>query len=107
MRSSKSEHGIDETRNILFYCILCKQKIRVSKDSSGAAVAFDEKGLLAETINFEKPTLCHQLAEGSQPIGFYEYQIADDVRRYVPHYSEQDRAKAKQFWQKDWDGDFE
>lgn len=50
-------------------------------------------------------TLPYDRAEGRHPIGWYEYQIADDVRRFVPLYSEQDKAKARLFWQNDWDGE--
>jgi len=49
-------------------------------------------------------TVSYGIAEGSEPIGWYSYQIEDDVRRFVPLYSEQDRSKAKQFWKLQWDG---
>jgi hypothetical protein len=49
-------------------------------------------------------TLCYDRAEGCKPIGFYEYQIADNVTRYVPIYEESDRIRAKQFQQKSLDG---
>jgi hypothetical protein len=51
-----------------------------------------------------KLTVCYNKAEGRQPIGFYEYLIANDVTRYVPIYEESDRIKAKQIRQKSWDG---
>jgi hypothetical protein len=51
-----------------------------------------------------KPNLEGERAikEESRHIGWHEYQIADNVRRFVPVCDEADRAKRKQFWQKAW-----
>jgi hypothetical protein len=56
---------------------------------------------------FAKLTLCYEHREYLQLTGWYEYQVADDTRRYVPIYCKADRIRAKQFWKKDWDGDLE
>jgi hypothetical protein len=69
MRSSKSEDSTDETKDILFYCILCKQKICVSKDSRDAVVAFDEKGLLPHNCPAKRQSdysLSHLRSPGMQ-----------------------------------------
>jgi hypothetical protein len=49
-----------------------------------------------------KLTVCYQHREERPIIGYYEYQIADDVRRFVPLYEEADRVRAKNYWKKDW-----
>jgi len=59
--------------------------------------------IAATTLILATLTASYNVAEGRTPIGWYEYQIADDIRRYVPLYDEVDRVRAKQFWKLDWD----
>lgn len=42
--------------------------------------------------------------ETRELLGWFEYQTARNVCHFVPIYDEVDRAHAKKFWQKDWDG---
>jgi len=48
-------------------------------------------------------TVCYYVGEGRKPLSWFEYQVKDDVKRFVPIYNEQDRVKAKQFWKLNWD----
>jgi hypothetical protein len=54
--------------------------------------------------NFEEE---RAIKEERRRIGWHEYQIADDVHRFVPVCDELDRGKCKQFWKSNWDGGLE
>jgi len=48
-------------------------------------------------------TVSYNISIARTPLGWYEYFIKDDVKRFVPIYSEADRSKIKQFWKLNWD----
>ena len=56
------------------------------------------------TIAVSKVVTCsYHITEGRRVIDWFEHQVDDDIRRFVPIYQASDLVKARQFWKLAWD----
>jgi hypothetical protein len=54
-------------------------------------------------VVYASVTIRYDQLEGRKPIDWLEYQISDDVTRFIPIYSEADRKRVRQSWKLSWD----